>query len=149
MGLPPEKQIEIISEYKKEIHETAEKMMEIIQEAYSRMATQKHDFQLTDEEMLRISNGVGKINTNLSLMAAFSDRNTKIVILGIMEVGGKAYLLLRTPTRFEAIGMLDAWLKIVQSIIPDFTRTPLKFKISAELNVIIAKIRGLFEKGYR
>lgn len=148
MGLPIEKQIEIISAYKKEIHKTAERMAKVVQEAYSRIETQEHDFKLEDKEILKISNNVGKIITNLSLMAAFADRNTKIMILELMEIGGKAYILLRTPTRFQAIGMLDAWLKLVQSIIPDFTKTPFRFKISAELNAAIAKIRGLFEKGY-
>ncbi len=146
MGLTLKKQIEYISKCKDEIHETTRNMVSIIQEAYNRMKTQDRNFQLSDDEILAISNGVGKINTNLSIMAGFADRNTKIIILNIMEVGGKAYLLLRTPTRLEAIGMLDAWLLIVQSIIPDFTKTPLKFRISAEVNSVIGKIRGLFER---
>lgn len=148
MGIPLDRQVKIITGYKKDIHEIAEKIMDVVQAAHRRIATQGYDFQLTDEEMLKISDGVGRINTDLSLMAGFADRNNRLLTLSIMETGGRAYILLRTSTRVEAIGMLDAWLKIVQSIVPDFTKTPIRFKISAELDALIAKVKALFEKGY-
>jgi hypothetical protein len=148
LTLPLDRQIEIITNYKREIHETAEELAPVIQAVYSRMENEGPNFRLTDEEMLRVSNVVGKINTILSSLTIFASTNTKSVILRIMEVGSTAYFSLRTPQRNEAIGILDAYLKIAQSIIPETIKPPIRAKMSAELNLLFAKIKALLEQGY-